>query len=549
MGLEPWRLLPGKWLMIVLNIFTAIALIFEGYNQGVLGSVSNTPAFIDMAKIGADGVVTNTTKQGGLVAAYYFGALFGCFFGGYAGDKTGRKMGTLVGSLFCVAGSALQAGSVNANMFLCARVISGIGIGFTSTIIPPWIAELSQAHARGATFSYVFIANFVGITIAVWLNFGIRNTELQFRWRFPLGIMVLPMLVVAGVVLLLPESPRWLMSQGRREESIEILRRIRGDVSEDDPELLAEVEQLQAVVEASHHKRNDFINLIRGRYSGKLHLGRRVVLSLALQQISSWTGIIAIVTWSGELFRLSGFSPYKSSWLGGLVNTTGIFGTAAAALVIDRLGRKMSWLVSLIIQAISLFLVAGLIKASQDRVLTDPDTSRQLGTAAACFVFIFLWFFTMFGIIPVWVYGTEIWPLEVRAKGYAFTVLGWAIGCGMTTLTIPIMLSKLGWNTFIFFGVMNLVCMPLVWFFYVETAGCSLEEINLLFAHDSILASKNMAEYKRRVAEAGGNKAVAARRLLDEVDGLTELDPARVIPLEVATDNKTEKREVDVVEY
>jgi hypothetical protein len=104
-------------------------------------------------------------------------------------------------------------------------------------------------------------------------------------------------------------------------------------------------------------------------------------------------------------------------------------------------------------------------------------------------------------------------------------------------------------HTFIFFGIMNLVCMPLVWFFYVETAGCSLEEINLLFAHDSILASKNMAEYKRRVAEAGGNKAVAARRLLDEVDGLTELDPARVIPTEVATDTKTDKREVDVVEY
>ena len=103
--------------------------------------------------------------------------------------------------------------------------------------------------------------------------------------------------------------------------------------------------------------------------------------------------------------------------------------------------------------------------------------------------------------------------------------------------------------TFIFFGVMNLVCMPLVWFFYVETAGCSLEEINLLFASDSILSSKNMAEYERRVAEAGGNKAVAARRLLDEVDGLTELDPARVIPTEGATDTKTEKGEVDVVEY
>lgn len=82
MGVQFWRYLPGKGLMVVLNVFTAVALIFEGYNQGVLGSVSNTPAFIEMADIGSNGKVTNTTKQGGLVAAYYFGALWGCFVGG-----------------------------------------------------------------------------------------------------------------------------------------------------------------------------------------------------------------------------------------------------------------------------------------------------------------------------------------------------------------------------------------------------------------------------------------------------------------------------------
>src|SRR3954470_403124 len=76
MAVQLWKHMPGKALMFLLNLFTAIALIFEGYNQGVLGTVSTTPGFIDMASIGSNGVVTNSTKQGGLLAAYYFGAMW-----------------------------------------------------------------------------------------------------------------------------------------------------------------------------------------------------------------------------------------------------------------------------------------------------------------------------------------------------------------------------------------------------------------------------------------------------------------------------------------
>ena len=82
MGIQLWKYVPGKALMFILNLFTSIALIYEGYNQGVLGTVSGTPGFIDMAQIGVNGVVTDTTKQGGLAAAYYFGAMWGCFIGG-----------------------------------------------------------------------------------------------------------------------------------------------------------------------------------------------------------------------------------------------------------------------------------------------------------------------------------------------------------------------------------------------------------------------------------------------------------------------------------
>ncbi|KAK4684201.1 hypothetical protein P7C73_g5996, partial [Tremellales sp. Uapishka_1] len=478
-----WRRVPGKGLMFLLNLFSAVALIFEGYNQGVLGTVSTTPGFIEMADIGSNGVVTNTVKQGGLAAAYYFGAI------------------------------------QNSNMFICARVMAGIGIGFINTIIPPWVSELSQAHDRGSTFSLVFVANYLGIVIAYWINFGIRTTNPTFRWRFPLAFMATPMLIVILTVFFLPESPRWLMANGRREEAIEILAKIRGDLSHSDPTLIAEVEQLDAVIEASYHKRNDYLNLVLGgRYSGRLHLGRRVVMGFALQQIQQWTGILAIATWAGTLFALAGFDSFKSAWLAGLVNSFGIVGTAAASLVVDRMGRIKSLLVSFVTQGISLFLVAALIKTSQDHQETNPELAAKLGTAAAAFVFVFLWFFTVFNIVPCWIYGTEIWPQEVRAKGYSFTILGWAIGCGMNTFVIPIMLNRLGWATFIFFGAMNIVSTPIVYLFYPEVAGKTLEEVNLLFCSDSTLVKNNMKEYHRRLDEAGGSVAVASRRLLNEVD-------------------------------
>lgn len=114
-------------------------------------------------------------------------------------------------------------------------------------------------------------------------------------------------------------------------------------------------------------------------------------MGFALQWIQQWTGILAIVSWAGKLFSLAGFDWYKSLWLAGLVNSLGMPATAAAALVIDRMGRIKSLLVSFVIQGVSLFFVAALIKTSEDRAATDPYLSANLGTGAASFVFVYLW--------------------------------------------------------------------------------------------------------------------------------------------------------------
>lgn len=156
---------------------------------------------------------------------------------------------------------------------------------------------------------------------------------------------------------------------------------------------MTEVAQLDASVANGYQKRGEFVNLaLGGRYSGKLHLGRRAVMGFALQWIQQWTGILAIVGWAGKVFSLAGFDAYKSLWLAGLVNTFGIPGTAAAALVIDRMGRIKSLMISFITQGIALFMVAGFIKTSEDSAKTDPTKSAQYGTAAASFVFVYIWY-------------------------------------------------------------------------------------------------------------------------------------------------------------
>lgn len=220
------------------------------------------------------------------------------------------------------------------------------------------------------------------------------------------------------------------------------------------------------------------------------------------------------------------------------------------------------------IQGIALFITAACLKQAQVQA-DHPDKARQLGVVSASMLFIFLWFFCMFIIIPSFLYPTEIWPQECRAQGYAFTMFGWAMSCGMTTLLIPIMLNRIGYGTFILFGCMNAskshpqpvycnhlkklikytaVAIPIIWFLYPETMGRSLEEINLLFAADSLLVSANHREYLRMLDEAGGHLAVAERRLLDSVDRDANEQDGRAGTADFSSIEKGEKGQMEFSE-
>ncbi|THH33353.1 hypothetical protein EUX98_g809 [Antrodiella citrinella] len=524
----------GRKLYYTINAVAGLAIFFFGYDQGVMGGVNTAPDYVRVMGLGtseyrghSEGVVatiTHPTRQGGIVSIYYFGTLIGCLLGGILGDRIGRLKGMIVASVWVLIGAALQASAQNLAMMLCARVVCGVGTGCLNAIVPVWSAEVATHTSRGAFIASEFTLNIFGVVVAYWLEFGmgfIGDGNTQIRWRFPLAFQIIPMVGFLICMPLIPESPRWLVKVGRIEEAQEILGRLRSEDGDPESErAVAEFEDIVAAVarEKEHIHRNSYISMFFGRNDGDLHIARRVQLSIWLQIVQEydvslsftsapfslitsvrWTGVSAITVYASTIFAQAGYSPRKAQWLSGLNDIMYMLSTLMAVVTIDRWGRRVGLYWGAIAQGLALILAGAFSRLLKD----NPEHAAEFGGAAAFFVFLYTAVFGATWLTIPWVYPTETFPVEVRAKGNAFGVVGWSIGNGWLTLLNPVMFSRIGENTLHIFGAVNFLSIPMVWALYPETANRTLEEMDLLFACDSPWVWDAEAHFKKMKATNG----------------------------------------------
>ncbi|RDB17655.1 Sugar transporter STL1 [Hypsizygus marmoreus] len=496
--------LSGQKLIYVLNFVAGLAIFFFGYDQGMMGGVNTSPDYVETMKLGystyqgpSEGYVatiTEPTRQGGIVSIYYLGTLFGCLMGGVIGDRVGRLKTMLIGGLWVIIGAALQCSAQNLVWMLCARFINGIGTGHLNAIVPVWSAEVATHTSRGAFIALEFTLNIFGVVVAYWLEFGlgfIGDGRSEIRWRFPIAFQIVPVTVFIIVLFWMPESPRWLIKVGRNEEAMGILHRLRSDVAvstdkSEDGDISVVTREYEAIIEAlnlekRHSNMNGYWNMFWGIGSGDLHIARRVQLSIWLQIIQEWVGIAAVTVYAPTIFAGAGYSARKSQWLSGLNTVTYMIATLFAVITIDRWGRRVGLWWGAVVQGISLILAGAFSRLLKDH----PEKAAAYGGAAAFFIFLYTAVFGATWLTIPWVYPTETFPLEVRAKGNAWGVVGWSIGNGWLTLLNPVMFSKIGENTLHIFGAINFLSIPMVWALYPETANRTLEEVDLLFASKS----------------------------------------------------------------
>ncbi|KAE9363916.1 general substrate transporter [Stipitochalara longipes BDJ] len=508
--------LQKRKLLIAINCVAGLSIFFFGYDQGMMGGVNNAKDYIELMGFGhvetVDGsvntpVITNSLLQGGIVSVYYLGTLVGALAGGWVGEKVGRIKTIALGAAWGVLGASLQCSAQNHVWMIFARLINGFGTGILNAIVPVWATESVPHTGRGQFIAIEFTLNIFGVVVAYWLEFGLSFIDQgasPIRWRFPIAFQIIPLLVLFIIVWWFPESPRWLVKVGREDEARFILERLRGNEGEEKILAEAEFQDIRSVskLERKAGNRTSYWAMFTGRGLGDLHTGRRVQLVIWLQIMQEWVGIAGVTIYAPTIFRIAGFNTEKSQWISGLNNIFYMFSTLICVFTLDRIGRRWTLYWGSVGQGVAMFLAGGMSRLAINS--SDPSKASQYGAAAASMIFIFTFIFGATWLTVPWLYPAEIFPLEVRAKGNAWGVVGWSIGNGWLTLLCPVMFNKINEKTLYIFAISNAITIPMVWALYPESNQRTLEEMDLLFAAKTPWvwdAEKNFARLKEEHPE------------------------------------------------
>ncbi|KAJ4337529.1 hypothetical protein N0V95_008314 [Ascochyta clinopodiicola] len=442
-------------------VFLAIGGFLFGYDSGIITSTIALPTFKDYFN------KPNDTTVGGIVSAFQGGAIAGTILNMMFAHKMGRRWTILVGALVSVFGSALQAGAVNMPMLIVGRFIGGVAVGQLTSTIPLYAAELSEAKHRGVLSGLLQWMLSWGFFVAQWLGYGCQFNTTQFSWRFPLAFQCVPGIILLSGILFLQESPRWLMERDRHEEAMASLQKLRSGYDSEIIDL--EYREIRDVIAADRALGNiNWLSIIT-----KASWRKRLLLGCGVQAFGPLSGINVINYYGPRIYEILGISVRESLLIVGISGALSIVWCTIGLAILDKFGRIKPLLIS------AAGLAAALLVNAVQGQHFSPSNGAQLRSMVAM-NFAFSFFYTPLGIIS-WVYPAEIFPVEVRALGNAITTFtNWVVNLIFAQFS-PLALTAIEFQYFYVFFVFNIIAFLCYWFFFPETKGKTLEQMDELF--------------------------------------------------------------------
>ncbi|KAK9770265.1 putative General substrate transporter [Seiridium cardinale] len=464
--------LSGRPLSLAVSTVATTGFLLFGYDQGVMSGIISAKPFNDLFEATRD----NSTMQGTVTAIYEIGCLIGAVFMLTCGDLLGRRKGIILGAFIMILGVIIQvtsqAGATPLAQFIVGRVVTGVGNGINTATIPTYQAECSKTTNRGLLICIEGGVIAFGTLIAYWIDYGASFGSDDLSWRFPIAFQIVFGFIVM-TMFFLPESPRWLLTHERYEDAEKVIAALRG-YEQDSQETAWERDIILDSIRASGvagSKSTPYSALFT---NGKTQHFRRMLLGASSQLMQQVGGCNAVIYYFPILFENS-ITPgnHNLALLMGGVNMIvySIFATASWFLI-ERVGRRKLFLYGTMGQCLSMVITFA--------CLISGTSSAAKGAAVGLFTYI-----ASFGAtwLPLpWLYPAEINPIKTRAKSNAVsTCTNWLFNFLIVMVT-PIMITNIGWGTYLFFAAINACFMPIIYFFYPETAGRSLEEIDIIFA-------------------------------------------------------------------
>lgn len=449
-----------KTYLIGISFASAMGGLLFGYDWVVIGGAK--PFYEQFFQL-AD----QPYLQAWAMASALIGCLLGAWMSGMWSDRYGRKKLLFIAALLFLF-SSIGIGAVSHfSWFIVFRLLGGVAIGVASNVSPMYIAEVSPTELRGRFVSINQLTVVLGILAAQVANWLIAepvptgasaadilnswNGQMGWRWMF--WAVAVPSSVFLLVTILIPESPRWLLLQGKREKAIKILNRIGGEQYA--VRACEEIEQGSQSTEKSGFKA-----LFRPEMRFVLTLG------LVIAIFQQWCGINVIFNYAQEIFSAAGYE--VSDILLNIVVTgiTNVVFTLVGMYTVDKLGRRALMLLGAG-GLTSIYLIMG---ACYYFHLTGITLLLLVVLAIACYAMT---------LAPItWVILSEIFPTKIRGAAMAVATFGLWTACFLLTYTFPLLNASLGtYGTFWLYGAICLAGFIFIKAKLPETKGKSLEEI------------------------------------------------------------------------
>ncbi|KAJ6112032.1 Major facilitator superfamily domain general substrate transporter [Penicillium sp. IBT 18751x] len=459
--------LKGKYLHWAVTAASCQAFLLLGYDQGVMsGLVGANNEF------GKQFNHPDATMQGILTSIYDIGCAVGCLLSFIVGHRVGRKRMIIAGGSIMVIGTIILGSSYSTAQFLVGRVVTGFGNGINSSTVPTYQSEMARPELRGRLLSAQGTVTIVGLCIAYWIDYGLSYIESPVQWRFPISFQAFFAVCLVLQMLPLPDTPRWLCEQDRSDEAASILARLQLEqpASESTPEVIQLRRQIESSIEIESAGGSfKYKELLWG---GKIQNLRRMILAGLVNVQQQFTGSNMINYYAPVVYQNAmHLSRNLSLILGGCTSLAYLLGSIIPLWSMDEFGRRASLMIS----------AAGLCFCFVMAAILLSIGTTQCAYAATAFVFLFQ-IFLGFGYLPVpWFYPSEITTTRIRARGQAFAgFVNWMCVFIVVQIT-PTAIDNIGWRTFIIFACFCFAWIPMVYFFFPETKGLELEDVDHLF--------------------------------------------------------------------
>jgi sugar porter (SP) family MFS transporter len=384
------------------------------------------------------------------------GTIVGAMSAGIPGQKWGGRETLRVLAIFYVVSALGCAFAWNWHALLVARFIGGLAIGGSSVLGPVYIAELAPAKLRGRLVGLFQINIVIGILVAYFSNYCIARMGLgATEWRWQFGIAAVPAVLFLALLFGIPPSARWLVTQNRVPEARAVLQLMGAENPEN---------ELGEIVGSIHLER---LRTSEPLFAWKYRFP--IFLAISIGMFNQLSGINAILYYLNDIFAAAGFSKMSGELQSVAIGGMNLAATLLAMTVIDRIGRKTLLLIGSVGTAACLAGVARVF-------FTQSHQSYLLWLLVA-----YIAFFAISQGAVIWVYIGEVFPNRVRAKGQALGSSSHWIMNAMIAYTFPQLAKSSGAYPFVFFAAMMVVQFFVVLFFYPETKGVTLEQLQHRF--------------------------------------------------------------------